>query len=150
MANDKCQMAGHVRIGRQMTALPLRREGGKSEHLQATCRVEHAGAMGESPARRKVSQKTNRPRRKSRVRVKRRGKSPPARERSKAHDKPHAVQDITGSAGRLTRSAQAGQLPGISRIRLTADTSRERRERNGHPIRGQPRRDRIRLIVGHP
>jgi hypothetical protein len=37
------------------------RARGKSEHLQTTCRVEHAGAWFARAWLRKVSQKTNRP-----------------------------------------------------------------------------------------
>ena len=83
------------------------------------------------------------------VRVKRRGKSPPPGAQAPGHEKPHAVQDITGSTGRLTRPASAGQLPGISRPLREQGASRKRRERNDHPIRGQPRRDKIRLIATH-
>jgi len=54
------------------------------------------------------------------VRVKRRGKSPPPGAQAPGHDKPHAVQDITGSTTRLGRPAQVGQLPGNSRISAAA------------------------------
>ena len=52
-------------LGGQMIAAGREPGRGKSEHHQAACRVECAGAPGESPARRKVSQKTYRPSRKS-------------------------------------------------------------------------------------
>ena len=82
---------------------------GKSEHRQAACRGEHAGAPGQSQARRRVSQKTNRQRSRKTpvVRVKRRGKSPPPGAQAPGHEKPHAVQDRTGKPGRLTREASA-------------------------------------------
>ena len=121
---------------------------GKSEHHQAACRVECAGAAGESRARRKVSQKTYRPSPQGvRVRVKRRGKSPPPGAQAPGHEKPHAVQDKTGSRAAWPVRA-SGQLPGNSRILpQRAGVSRERRERNDHRIRGQPRRNRIRLTA---
>ena len=95
--------------GWQMIAGPGNRFRGKSEHRQAACRGEHAGAPGQSPARRRVSQKTNRQRRRKTpvVRVKRRGKSPPPGAQAPGHEKPHAVQDRTGKPGRLTREASA-------------------------------------------
>ena len=110
---------------------------GKSEHHKAACRGEYAGAHGPSRARRKVSQKTNRPRpfrkRKSRVRVKRRGKSPPPGAQAPGHEKPHAVQDITGSAGRLPAARERGN----SRV-IVAPALRKGR---GGPLRRAERND---------
>ncbi len=83
------------------------------------------------------------------VRVKWRGKSPPPGTQVPGHDKPHAVQDRTGSQWRLARFASAKQLPGISRTLLceVRGASRERHERNDHRIRGMPRKNRIRLTA---
>ena len=106
---------------------------GKSEHHKAACRAKRAGAHGASRARRKVSQKTNRPRRESRVRVKRRGKSPPPGAQAPGHDKPHAVQDITGSTGRLPAAPERGSF----RV-LVASALREGR---GGPLRRAERND---------
>ena len=47
------------------------------------------------------------------------------------------------------RRLRAERLPGISRIPRERGVPRERRERNDHPIRRQPRRDKIRLIAIH-
>ena len=69
---------------------------GKSGHHQTAGRGESAGVAGESPPRQTVSQKTDRPARKLRARVKRRGKSPPPAQQCAGHEKPSAVQDITG------------------------------------------------------
>jgi len=62
-----------------MIAVPGNRDGGKSEHRKAKCRVEDAGVGDENRRRRKVSQKINRPGclYEAGVRMKRRGKSPP-------------------------------------------------------------------------
>ena len=46
------------------------------------------------------------------VRVKRRGKSPPPGAQAPGHEKPHAVQDTTGSPGRLTPSRFGGTASG--------------------------------------
>jgi len=83
------------------------------------------------------------------VRVKRRGKSPPPGEQSPGHEKPHAVQDKTGSQRCLARLPQGGQLPGNSRISVRSRTRRpplagERNDHHGLP-QGGPHR--IRLIA---
>ena len=114
---------------------------GKSEHLQTTCRVEHAGAWRERAGSRKVSQKTNRlgawGRRKpsvgAEVRVKRRGKSPPPDGQPAGHEKPRVVQGKTGDKWRLVRTASAGLSPGISRTLLRQGVPLRRDERNGRP-----------------
>ena len=46
------------------------------------------------------------------VRVKRRGKSPPPAGQPAGQDKPHVVQDRTGNAWRLARSAFCGAVSG--------------------------------------
>ena len=69
----------------------------------------------------------------SRVRVKRRGKSPPPGAQAPGHDKPHAVQDITGSAGRLPAARKRGSF----RV-LVAPALREGR---GGPLRRAERND---------
>lgn len=99
------------------------RAGGKSGHLQAPCRVKHAGAAGPSSRRRKVSQKLRPPRGRfgePGVRVKRRGKSPPLDGQPARHEKPHGVQDITGSLAAWPGPRERVQLPGISRISASA------------------------------
>ena len=110
---------------------------GKSEHHMAACRAKRAGASGPSRARRKVSQKTNRPwpsrKMQPRVSVKRRSKSPPPGAQAPGHDKPHAVQDITGSAGRLPAARERGSF----RV-LVASALREGR---GGPLRRAERND---------
>ena len=53
--------------------------------------------------------------RSSRVRVKRRGKSPPPGAQVPGHEKPHAVQDKTGSGPPSPRRFRSAQLPGNSR-----------------------------------
>ena len=115
---------------------------GKSEHHKAACRAKRAGASGESRARRKVSQKTNRPRRRRKMtpqaRVKRRGKSPPPGAQAPGHDKPHAVQDITGSTGRLPAARERGSFRVLvaSALREGRDGPLQRAERNDrHPRR---------------
>jgi len=88
---------------------------GKSEHHQATRRVEYAGSLAERLGSRKVSQKIDRPAAETfgnvspneRVRVKRRGKSPPPVRQLAGHEKPRVVQDKTGNARRLARLAEA-------------------------------------------
>ena len=71
---------------------------GKSGHHQAAGRGEAAGVFGASRERQRVSQRTYRPERlrSLRVRVKRRGKSPPPGPQGSGHEKPPAVQDRTG------------------------------------------------------
>ena len=68
-----------------------------------------------------------------RVRVKRRGKSPPPGAQAPGHDKPHAVQDITGSTGRLPAARERGSF----RV-LVASVLREGR---GGPLRRAERND---------
>ena len=96
------------------------------------------------------------PARASQVRVKRRGKSPPPGAQVPGHDKPHAVQDITGSMARLGRPTPAiarSRWSGSFRVivalvsRKAHGDPRKRVERNDHPRCGQLRRDRIRLIA---
>jgi hypothetical protein len=83
------------------------------------------------------------------VRVKRRGKSPPPGEQSPGHEKPHAVQDKTGSLGRLARLPKGGG----SRVLVAPAFACERgaplrrSERNDHHGRPQGGPDRIRLIA---
>ena len=97
---------------------------GKSEHLQTTCRVEHAGTrfrkgwVTESVTENRPPVVSARMRIRQRlwVRVKRRGKSPPPGGQPAGHEKPHVVQDKTGGERRLARSVQSGPSPGISRI----------------------------------
>lgn len=105
-----------------------------------------AGPAGASPPPRIVSQKIYRPPR--RLRLKRRGKSPPRGERSPRQDKPRAVQDRTGMTARPGRSARAGHIPGISRIPRKRGVARKRSERNGRPVASAT--DRIRLTATRP
>ncbi len=71
---------------------------------------------------------------KSRVRVKRRGKSPPPGAQAPGHDKPHAVQDITGSTGRLPAARERGSFRVLvaSALREGRGGSLRRAERNDH------------------
>ena len=132
---------------------------GKSGHHKAACRVERTGGAGESPPRRKVSQKTNRPRFGSllggfpvmRARVKRRGKSPPPRAQVRGHEKPHAVQDRTGGIGLPARSP-ARKRRGILRVIVAARKSRTGRKTGTRQMTVQVRGenagpDRIRLTA---
>ncbi len=67
------------------------------------------------------------------VRVKRRGKSPPPGEQSPGHEKPHAVQDKTGSLGRLARLPKGSG----SRVIVALASVRGR----GVPLRRSERND---------
>jgi len=58
------------------------------------------------------------------------------------------VQDRTGMTARPGRSAQAGHIPGISRIPRKRGVARKRSERNGRPVASVT--DRIRLTVTRP
>ena len=145
--------AGGGRAGPYGTRLPAR---GKSEHHKASCRVQHAGAVGESWRRRKVSQKTNRPG--NGVRVKRRGKSSPPDVQTPGHEKPHEVQDRTGGGlparpGFRQRHRAAPGLSSHPALVSGGGPGRGHTRRgqiNGHHgplLRKGKRADRIRLTV---
>ena len=117
--------------------------GGKSEHQRARCRVTgsfgfgiHAGSVAERRADGQCHRKqTARSCLHGRVRVKRRGKSPPLGAQAHRHGKPHRVQGQIGDPG-VARSMfrSAKRVPGTGcsdkwfsprqnredRIRLTA------------------------------
>jgi hypothetical protein len=126
---------------------------GKSEHHQATRRVEHAGSPAQRLGSRKVSQKTNRPvdeiyRKEcldNRVRVKRRGKSPPPVRQLAGHEKPRVVQDKTGDARRLARRVKRKPEPRkrnrLIRTRPSPGISRTL-PRRSVPFRRDERNDR--------
>ena len=129
---------------------PARARGrGKSEHHKAACRVECAGAFGESRRRRIVSQKINRPRSDSRARVKRRGKSPPLQRRPlKARQtRPGASPNRRRGAVRADDGISAGRAlepagDGGPRARLRARAARLLPDGEGRPGSRGPRRPR--------
>ncbi len=119
------------RSGRSSGPRGLRTRG-KSGHHRAACRAQASGVFGESRGNGKCHRKQT-ARRQRWVRVKRRGKSPPLRPQGRRHDKPHAVQDITG--GRAARSQPrfgGGMTPGNSRILREQGLDREIPQTNDH------------------
>ena len=127
--------------GRAGSRFRLHAGGGKSEHHRAGCRVTadqvrkgrdsqvHTGGRGESPRRRIVPQKINRPilppardrpareaagSRKGWVRVKWRGKSPPLRAQATRQGKPHPVQGQIGDGGAARSIFAARKRSGVS------------------------------------
>src|SRR3954470_16351979 len=86
-----------------------------------------------------------------RVRVKRRGKSPPPGMQMPGHEKPHGVQDKTGGAGCLARSALRDRFRVLvaSAFRKGRGAPLRRSERNDHPGWRSRRLNRIRLIAAH-
>jgi len=70
---------------------------------------------------------------KPRVRVKRRGKSPPPAARAAGHDKPHAVQDKTGKTGRRPAPRKRGNSRVLVALPRERSGTRKCSERNDHP-----------------
>ena len=107
-----------------------------------------AQAGGDGKCHRKLNRRPSRDPGRS-VRVKRRGKSPPPGAQAPGHEKPHAVQDITGGRAACPVPQTAGQPPGISRIRRLygAGIRSSGRVREMIVRRDESSGDRIRLIA---
>ena len=81
-------------------------------------RIPRASEGRASRLGRQVSQKTNRPR--ERVRVKRRGKSPPHEQRCSRQDKPNPVQDEIGSRVARPKASGSSHPQGHNALRFFA------------------------------
>ncbi len=140
-----CPICGYslCGFGRAENRFPALREGGKSEHQRARCRVTRACRAGihagGDAARRPDGQchrkQTARISQERRVRVKRCGKSAPLEAQATRHGKPHRVQGQIGDLGAARSRFRASETgPGYwlhrqmilsarksaDRIRLTA------------------------------
>jgi hypothetical protein len=111
----------------------LRPPRGKSEHRQASMPCKTRGRRGRKSATTESVTENQTAGSSLPVRVKRRGKSPPPGEQSPGPEKPHAVQDKTGSPGRLARPPKGGG----SRVIVALASVRGR----GVPLRWNERND---------